>query len=439
VHPAKGVLRHIYARAIAIADGEGNQAVIAALDVQGHFIAYQQGPYGFADIARDMQAQLGIPASHVLLQSTHTHNGPDDLGVWGGVPTAYLAYVKQQTELAIRNAVATESPALLRWGTIEMTGFSGTFGPDSDRTHTGDVTDYPIDNQLRVLQAVSPSGLVIATLVNYSSHATVFGPLDKVAPDWPGSTATFLEHDEIGIPATAAYGYPGSVALVSVGVVGHTWPAAAPYGTDPYTDPPKGSDNHDADVFGNAVARMAIAVLGHPRYLQHSLVDGASRTLTIVNDNPLLGPLVVLPVPGFHIYRDVLPPWGAVDALTTTAHALRIGDLFLFGAPGEAYPSILWTLANQVHAPAVFPLSLADDQLGYVVQPDDYPGAMQCSFTDEFFFTISPTFGIQLEALQRQNAADLGLRVDKPQPEQEPSPGAVPPSTACTTNKPPPS
>src|SRR5207302_8327356 len=81
-HLATGVLRHIYVRAIAIRDRHGSQAVVAALDLQGHSVAYQQGPYGFADIAGDIQHQLGIPASHVILQSTHTHNGPDDLGVW---------------------------------------------------------------------------------------------------------------------------------------------------------------------------------------------------------------------------------------------------------------------------------------------------------------------------------------------------------------------
>ena len=118
-HLAKGVLRAIYARAIAIRDRSGHQVVIVALDLQGHFLAYQQGAYGFADIASDIQRRLGIPASNLLLQSTHTHNGPDDLGVWGGVPDSYLARVKAQTEAAIVDAVRTERPADLVWGTAD--------------------------------------------------------------------------------------------------------------------------------------------------------------------------------------------------------------------------------------------------------------------------------------------------------------------------------
>ena len=132
------MLRPIYARVIAVRDRNGNQVVMGTIDAQGYSVAYQNGPYGFADIAADMARELNIPVSHILLQSTHSHNGPDDIGVWGGVPTSYLAYVKSQTETAIRHAVAAERPAALRWGTADMTGFSRTFGSDTDGSQTGE-------------------------------------------------------------------------------------------------------------------------------------------------------------------------------------------------------------------------------------------------------------------------------------------------------------
>ena len=70
-----------------------------------HFIAYQQGPYGFADVESDIQKSLHIPSADIIIQTTHTHNGPDDLGVWGGVPDSYLAFEKSQIESAITQAV----------------------------------------------------------------------------------------------------------------------------------------------------------------------------------------------------------------------------------------------------------------------------------------------------------------------------------------------
>jgi Neutral/alkaline non-lysosomal ceramidase, N-terminal len=432
VHPAGGVLRHIYARAIAIRDGSGRQVVIAALDLQGHFLAYQNGPYGFADIANDIQAHLGIPASHLILQSTHTHNGPDDLGVWGGVPDSYLARVKAQTEAAITQAVQSERPAVLRWGTADMTGFSGTFGTDTDSTHTGDTTDYPMDTQMRVLQAVGSTGQVIATMLNYSTHATVYGPLNKVSPDWPGAAATFLEHSEPSIPSSTPYGYAGSVAVVTVGAMGHTWPAGTPRGTDPAVDPAPNSSNGPADDYGNAVARVAMGAVAHGTYERRSVVGGTSADITVANTNAALLALGVAPVPGYHINRANTPPYGYGDAYVSHAVALRVGDLAFFSSPGEAYPSIQKSLASEVGARLAFIFGLGEDQLGYVEEVADYNGAFQCSTSDEWFFTISPLFGSDLVGLQRSNAAALGFRVMAPPPPGDYGPGQTPPSTNCT-------
>jgi hypothetical protein len=179
------------------------------------------------------------------------------------VPNSYFGFVTQQMEQGIEQAVGREIPARLKIGTADMAGFSRTFGSSTSDSTTGDTADYPIDNQLRVLQALRPrSHRVIATLVNYSSHPTVYGPLNKVSPDWSGATATYLEGDERDTQPGAHYGYRGSIAIVTVGAVGHTWPAAVPAGdTDPAVDPtsPKTDDNYPADMFGNAVARQAIA------------------------------------------------------------------------------------------------------------------------------------------------------------------------------------
>jgi hypothetical protein len=431
-HLAQGVLRPVYARAIAVRDRSGNQVVMAALDVQGEFLAYQQGPYGFADIADDIQRRLGIPASHMILQAIHTHNGPDDLGVWGGVPDSYLAYVKAQTEQAIQDAVAAERPADVSWGTADMTGFSGTFGSNEGDQHTGDNTDYPLDNQLRVLQARGHDGRVIATMVNYSTHPTVYGPLDKLSPDWPGATADFLEHNERNIPNDVRYGYPGSVAVVTVGALGHAWPAGQPHGSDPAVDPGPQTDNHNADLFGNAVARMAMSAMQSPRSVGPATVDGAGRALTVASMNPVLVSLLVAPVPGFHIMRNYEPPYGAGDTFTTRATALRIGDLAFFSSPGEAYPTIQRSLASEVHTPAAFVMSLAWDQLGYIEEASDYNGAFQCSAGDEWFFTISPLFGSQLLRAQRANARELGFRAPNPPAPGDAGPGPIPPSTNCT-------
>jgi len=440
VHQATGVLRHIYFRVIAIRDSRGHQVVIGALDSQGYSMAYQQGPYGFRDVENEIQAKLGVPASHIILQATHSHNGPDEIGVWGGVPDAYFQFVKSQMVSGITAAVKSEQPAMLHAGTADMTGFSGTFGSNTDSTNTGDNADYPMDQQLRVLQAVSRTGSVIATMVNYSTHATVYGPLDKVSPDWPGATATYLEGNESDMPAGVSYGHPGSVAIVTVGAMGHTWPAGVPAGArDPAMDPsPASDDNYPADSYGNAVARQAMGALAGAKgpWVIDSKVAGTERTIYIENTNPVLAfadnePANSTPLGGYKIDRANTPPWAYGDVFASRVTALRVGDLAMFSVPGEPYPSLKFSLNQDVGARLSFIFGLAQDQLGYAEEVGDYNGAFQCSATDEWFFTISPIFGSDVVRLQRDNAQALGFPVSG-SPLTAYGPGAVPPSTNCT-------
>ena len=434
VHLAKSVLRHIYFRVIAVRDRAGNQVVIGALDSQGYSVAYQQGPYGFRDVEQYVQQRLGIPVSHIVLQATHSHNGPDEIGVWGGVPDSYLKFVAGQMEAAILSAVSSERPARMHVGTADMTGFSHTFGSGN----TGDQADYPIDQQLRVIQAVgAKSRHVIATLVNYSTHATVYGPLDKVSPDWPGATATYLEGDELDMPAHARYGYRGSVAIVTVGAMGHSWPTGTPRGTDPSHDPTAATDdNYQADHYGNAVARMAIGALSSGFWLTRSRVSGTEQQVDVLNTNPVLLAAINVPagVPllgGYRIDRANRPPWTYGDVFAAPVTALRISGLALFSVPGEPYPSIKFSLNQDVGARLSFIFGLAQDQLGYAEELADYNGALQCSATDEWFFTISPAFGADVVRLQRANARALGFPVTGSDLTAY-GPGPLPPSLNCT-------
>ena len=439
VHKATAVLRHIYFRVIAIRDRSGSQVVIGAIDSQGYSIAYQQGLYGFRDVENEVAQKLGIPAGHIILQATHSHNAPDEIGVWGGVPDAYFATVAGDMESAIATAVANEQPAVLKVGTADMTGYSGTFGSNSDETKTGDNVDYPLDQQMRVLQALTPKTHdVIATLVNFSSHATVYGPLNKISPDWPGATATYLEGDELDTQPGASYGYPGSTAVVTIGAVGHSWPAGVPAGgTDPSVDPGKSDDNYGADIFGNAVARKAIAAVsgGRGTWVQGSVADGTDSTVRVANTNAVLAvannePANPTPLGGYKIDRANTRPWDYGDDYASKVTTLRVGNLPFYGVPGEPYPSIKFDLDADVHAPTQFIFGLAQDQLGYVEEPSDYNGALQCSTTDEWFFTISPAFGGDVTRLEKRNARALGFTVGGSRLDSY-GPGGVP-SLNCT-------
>src|SRR5439155_5130327 len=86
---------------------------------RGAFAAYElgRGEVGTIDIARAVEGlRPALRADHIVIASDHSHAGQDLIGVWGGVPNEYLAYVKAQAVAAIVEAYDQREPADLRTG-----------------------------------------------------------------------------------------------------------------------------------------------------------------------------------------------------------------------------------------------------------------------------------------------------------------------------------
>src|SRR3954454_4440444 len=157
---------------------------IADAELQGWFAANRDGATGIMDVRRKVAADLGgkLPADHIVVQSDHTHGGPDLLGVWGGASTAYRTYVVNQTVKAIEAAYAGRQPGHLFYGTAPAKDLiNNQFGYDPN--------NKVMDDELRVLQARDDQGRPIDTVLNLSSHADVLGSGNTLATgDWPQQT-----------------------------------------------------------------------------------------------------------------------------------------------------------------------------------------------------------------------------------------------------------
>src|SRR3954470_7124718 len=207
--PATGVLRDgVSVRAIAIGDGKDAIAVADA-ELQGWFAASRDGAYGIADVRAAVEKATGgaLKASQVIVQSDHSHSGPDLLGVWGGAPASYRAYVVAQTTRAILDAFHSRRTATLSYGTAD--------GRDLlSNQFSYDAANQAMDSDVRVLQARDAQGAVFATLLNFSAHATVLGSSNtKATGDWPEAANRMLEQRF------------GGTAITIVGTLGRSQPA----------------------------------------------------------------------------------------------------------------------------------------------------------------------------------------------------------------------
>ena len=142
-----------------------------------------------------------------MIQSDHSHSGPDTMGVWGGVPVAYRQMIADRTVEAIVEAFRTMQPGTLYYGTAPGRDLlSNQFDYDA--------ANQAVDSDVRVLQARTAAGRPFATLLNFSAHPTVLGSSNrKVSGDWVSSAAPALERRF------------GGEAMTMVGTLGRTQPA----------------------------------------------------------------------------------------------------------------------------------------------------------------------------------------------------------------------
>lgn len=111
--PMQDVADPIWARATWIQQGETTLAVVA-LDLVGFF-------YDEVEEIR-VAAQAALDLDHVIIVSTHVHEAPDTMGIWGpqiaysGVNPEFISHIHSQVADALALARAAAVPADLRLG-----------------------------------------------------------------------------------------------------------------------------------------------------------------------------------------------------------------------------------------------------------------------------------------------------------------------------------
>lgn len=439
-----GTVEHIYARAMAISTAHGHTLLLADLENQGTFAAYKQGPYGLYDIRAQVSHDTGVPIDAIVINSDHSHAGPDLIGLWGGVPVSYLQLVRDQTVKALDEAYANRVRARLLVGTdtpvmpdAASGGYvPGTATPGEPFDHsqfgvdTGPLTtarqqgvplpsppagvpnggtgyrDDLVDTQLRVLQAYdAATGAPVGTLINYAAHADVMGGGNLYySADWPGTVARATEQS-LGEP----------VAVTMPADVGRTQPPR-PF-SDPQCDQP-GHINCDTDQLMTWTRLFTPWVLQAVKAavpVQGSQIANREVFTRETATNPALlgvGYSGEAPVRGFGAYRSTTPPWISGNVVGTFVSVHRVGDLLLTANPGEAYPDIRFGVLNEVAGmQTAFTFGLANDQLGYLIAPaSEYPWITYANpGNDNSFFNVSVNYGDHDFCTQTAAARGLGF------------------------------
>lgn len=340
--PAREKRGELNARAIVLRRGDVTLAIVS-LDV-----------LGFPSVlANRIRAKVpGLDAKNILVGSSHTHSAPDCYAFpdGRGGHTGNLKYMQtvcDKAAEAVNEALGNLQPAWIKIATDEARGkiAYNYYAPDL------------YDRRMSVIQAVSPQGKVITTLVNYATHPEVLGSkVGILSPDLVGPLRTRLE-EKVGGMAIFMNGAQGGMITADNRIL----------------DQPR--DQFRA-VWKDARTWEECLRIGHTM---------ADEALRIVKNAPLqktpdlfCGAIdVTFPVESDTIWGVILGsplkyPHNKNRTVTTQVNVVNLGNAQILTIPGEALPNIGFYLKRKMHGEHNILFGLTNDAFGYILTKVDF-------------------------------------------------------------------
>ena len=319
-------------RALALGLGD-TCLVLAALDLLGLPRIHCQ------EIERRVNERA--PGTRLVLACTHTHHGPDTLGLWGpdattpGTDAGYLSSLKDDVVDTVLAALERPQPARLRSASVHVPGVAKN------------ARDPQIlDDELTCAQFCHPEhGSTLATVLDFPCHPEVLWEHNTtITADYPGFLRQMVEADT-GAPCLFFAGALGG--MMTPDVQDHSFA--------------------EAEAMGHVLAQAALDVLREAEATTVDVIEYASREFAI----PMTNPLFRMAMEGGLLSGTL----ASEELVTTEANLLKIGPVWLAGVPGELLPKLglmvkqeLW----QAGAEVAGVIGLANDELGYILPQEDY-------------------------------------------------------------------
>lgn len=386
---AEGVLDELEACAVALSDGDTN-AVLISIDHCGIFQLDQDA------IRKHISEVCGIPAEAVFLSTTHTHTGPV-LDSTSGEPMEpeYRQFVTGRLADAAKFALEDLKPAKLGWaiGNAPNIAFVRRFRMKDGSTRTNPGVGNPdileplgdVDERVNVLR-FDRKGADTIVLVNFGNHPDVVGG-NLISADWPGFLRRRVEKALDGTKCIFFNGCQGDVNHVNVNAKDGDL-------NDMFMDFDDVSRGYGhARHMGNVVAGAVLQVYDKVNYCEPGALRFLQRTIEVpanlpkpeemsmahhINALHTAGKDAELPYQGMQLTTVVAEAERMVrlehgpDSFPMHLFGIAIGDIALFGIPGEPFTGIGRALKEASGWKLVLPCCLTGGAEGYFPTQDAY-------------------------------------------------------------------
>ena len=341
-NPTREKRGELTARALVLQKG-GVSVAIVSLDL-----------IGFPSVLGDrVRAKVSrIRADHILIGSTHTHSAPDCYAFPDGKgghtgDLQYMASVCEKAAEAVNEAIDRLQPAWIKIATGDAQGkiAYNYYAPDL------------YDRRMGVIQAVSPQGKPIATLVNYAVHPEVLGnDIGILSPDLVGPLCEEIESKGGG---TALFMNSAQGGMVT----------ADNRDLDKPRDQQRGywNDLRSWDEclrIGHLMAAEARRIIKDaPEQKEPALFCDSINVRFPVNSMLMWGVIEGSPLKY---------PHNDDQSINARINLLNLGNAQVLTIPGEALPNIGFYLKRKMHGKNNLLFGLTNEAFGYILTKVDF-------------------------------------------------------------------
>jgi len=371
---ATGIHDPLFARALVMTDASGHSVGLVMLDLIGFF---------HDDVLR-VREELArrhpeVALDYLAVASTHTHAGPDVIGLWlpigSSVDAAYVERVRSAAVDAVAEAFGRRRPARLYVGTTTAPGLA-------QDTRLPTLTD---DTLLVMGLKEADGDAGIASLVNWNSHPSVSGGDNTlISADFPHTLLARVEREWGGVGLYASGDLGGQIGSGRVKM------------TDPVTGERPKDRVKRAALIGDRIGELAMqaldaAVATGPAPAPTLRVRSKSLMLPMDNERFEKGLAIGL-IRERRLHPD--PERAGRFLLESEAAVVDVGPARWALVPGELYPELALGGIQDPQDPAadypgapreaplramsgepLFIICLANDELGYIIPKSEWDSA----------------------------------------------------------------
>ncbi len=322
-----GVHDSIYTRALVLSDGEKKVALISVECVG--LLA------DFIDKVKERLEAYGFSKRNIFIFSTHTHAGPDTMGLWGpligisGINKRYMNFLSDSIEKSVVEADKNQQSVDIYISKTKIDHLIENY-----REHKN------LNPNLKLLKFIS-EGKLIGTLWTYSAQPEITTRENlKISGDYSGLVCDMMEKEF------------GGISLFALGLCGAQSPIYVEEGFE------------KMETFSNEIFSKIKEVFNDHEKIESKPLEIRERKVKLKLENPDFQLLFQIGI----FERELEDDFYSKSIISK----LRIGNLHITHIPGEPFPGLFSKTFEENQDKELMFISLSNDALGYFIPLDQF-------------------------------------------------------------------